>query len=111
MLVERTITSIHDCHGAKILAAADLRDAAFGQAVEQFPHRALKRIGKPDLIPLGSKPNARIPLRRELNGTRHRVRIAGPSDRALSESVRTFDAPLDVVVRRGAFTNRAGPDI
>src|SRR5208283_3285510 len=100
MLVKRTVAGFYQRDRVEIIPPTEDGFAAFFQAAQEFPHGALKSIGKPDLWPGGREPVTGLLLGGEADGAGDAGRIVRPTDRALRHPRGTLHAPLDVVVRR-----------
>src|SRR5581483_913405 len=81
------------------------------EAVQKLPHRALERVGKPNLLPPGRKPAVGLLPSGEVYRAGRNVRIRGPADRSFRHTLRALHAPADVIIRRRAFASRSGPDV
>src|SRR5581483_7172441 len=110
-VAQRFVSGLDDGHSMQIVGAAGGRLRIRRGGVHNFGHGPQKRVGKPDFVPAWRKPNARLGSGGEGDRARSAVWITGPADGALRESIRAFDAPLDIGFQIVARAARSGPHV
>src|SRR5579863_5348219 len=110
-LLDRTVARLDDREGAQIVSAAHRGLALTGNGVHQIGHWSLECIRKPGFLPARCNPHTGFCSPGERQRAWAAIRILGPAERSLGQTLGAFNAPLDIWFEIIFLAPRPGPDV